>query len=250
MPPDGEVRSGARLVRIVELLAAGRERTAADIGERLDIPTTTVHRIMATLVRLRWVERTPGGQYRIGPSFLGASGLALGRSALVHLARPVLQQVAELSGAQSYLGVLAGTRVTYLARAAEGRAAKHAFGLGASQPLHCTSAGKLLLAHLPPHERDELVRTIELSRCTPRTITDRAELATELDHIRTQGYSEDSGELTEHWRSMAVPVLGADDAVVAAITCGGTPGTIPREDLGWVRHELATLVEGLSHQLG
>src|SRR5688500_4946731 len=115
---DAEVRSGARLASIVQLLA--RERRAlsgAEIAQALEIPATTAQRIMATLVRLRWVDRKSAGGYVLGAGFLGVSALALGRSALVHLAKPVLRQVADLSGLQSHLGVAAGRSVTFIARA-------------------------------------------------------------------------------------------------------------------------------------
>lgn len=249
MASDAEVRSGARLIRIVEALATRRgPLSGTEIASRLDIPPTTASRILATLVRMRWADRDAAGGYRLASGFVAISGLVVGRSTLIHLSKPVLEQVAELSGLQSHLGVLAGARVTFLARASRLTGDERPFHLGASQPIHCTAAGKLLFAFLRRAERDELFETLELKGYTPSTITDREALRAELEAIREKGYSVDPGEFSDFWRSQAVPVFRGDD-VVAAITCGGPADAVEPDKQGWVRHEMLTLAEELSHRL-
>jgi IclR family transcriptional regulator, pca regulon regulatory protein len=250
LAPEAEVRSGARLIRIVEMLAMERRPlTAGEIAERLAIPLSSAHRLLATLVNLRWAERKSARLYRIGPRLLGVGGLALGRSALVQAARPVLGGVAEISGLDSYLGVLVGDSVTYLARATGRGPDTPEFKLGALQPLHCTSAGKLLLAFLPQDEREALLKMLTLRQFTDRTILERDVLVAALDGIRENHYSIDTGEFNEFWRSVAVPVQGSDGDVVAAITCGGRPDRMTVEHQGWMRQEMSVLAEELSGQL-
>lgn len=247
---DAEVRSGGRLIGIVEMLSvARRPLSGREIGERLGIPTTTLHRIMGTLVRLRWVDRRPGGVYGPGPALLGLGGVVLGRSTLIQLARPILQQVADLSGLQSHLAVLAGRSVTYLARASGAGAEATDFKLGAVQPVHCTSAGKLLFALLPEVEEEEWLRSLVLRRYTSLTMIDQGEVRAELRRIRERGYSVDPGEYNDFWRSVAVPVLGTGQRPVAAITCGGPPEKMTIEHQGRMRQEMTLLADELSHQL-
>ncbi len=250
MQTETEVRSGARVIRIVELFAKERRAlTAGDIAERLKIPQTSVHRLLATLVAMRWAERKSGRLYQLGPGLLGVGGLSLGRSPLVQQARPVLNHIAELSRLDSYLAVLVGDAVTYIARESGPDSDKAEFKLGSLQPLHCTSAGKLLLAFLPDAEREEAIRRLPLRAYTARTLTIRDELVAELDRIRQHHYSADPGEYNEFWRSVAVPVTNASGEVIAALTCGGWAEKMTVEHQGWMRQEMSILAEELSGQI-
>ncbi|HEY7268278.1 MAG TPA: helix-turn-helix domain-containing protein, partial [Dehalococcoidia bacterium] len=87
MPNDTEVRSGARVIRIVEMFAKERRPlSAGEIAARLNIPQTSVHRLLATLVAMRWAERKSGRLYQLGAGVLGVGSLGIGRSTLIQLA--------------------------------------------------------------------------------------------------------------------------------------------------------------------
>jgi len=235
---------------MVELFTKERRPlTAGEVAARLQIPQTSVHRLLGTLVTMRWLERKSGRLYQLGPALLGVGGLSLGRSSLVQLARPVLGHVAEVSGLDSYLAVLVGDGVTYIARESGRLSERGPFKFGSLQPIHCTSAGKLLFAFLPEPERSALLESLPLRAHTDRSIIDRRELLAELERIRENGYSSDLGEYNEFWRSVAVPVVDGGGDVVAAITCGGRPEQMTVEHQGWMRQEMSTLAEELSGQL-
>jgi DNA-binding IclR family transcriptional regulator len=226
-----------------------RPLSAGEIASRLGIPQTSAHRLLATLVSMRWAERKAGRLYKIGPSVLGIGGLALGRSTLIQLARPVLGHIAELSRLDSELAVLVGDAITYVARASGAESERGEFRLGVLRPLHCTSAGKLLLALLPDREQSELIKIMSLRPYTERTILDRKELRTELDLIRSHRFSTDRGEYSEFWRSVAVPVWNSTGEVIAAMTCGGRPERMTVEHQDWLRQEMTILAEELSSQV-
>ena len=59
---------------------------------------------------------------------------------------------------------------------------------------HCTAAGKVLLASLPPEELEQALPD-ELVRFTAHTITDRDRLVQELARVRRRGYAEAREEL-------------------------------------------------------
>jgi DNA-binding IclR family transcriptional regulator len=226
-----------------------RPLTAGEIAARLNIPQTSVHRLLSTLVALRWAERKSGRLYQLGPGVLGVGGLGIGRSTLIQLSRPVLGHIAELSGLDSYLAVIVGDGVTYIARESGPRSERGEFKLGSLQPVYCTSAGKLLLAFLPDSERSEILDTIAFRPYTERTILDREHLRAELERIRESGYSTDPGEYNEFWRYVAVPITNSAGDVIAAITCGGRPEMMTVEHQGWIRQEMSVAAEELSSQL-
>jgi DNA-binding IclR family transcriptional regulator len=85
--------------------------------------------------------------------------------------------------------------------------------------MHCTASGKILLAAMKPAERRRVVDAIGLPAYTPHTITGRAAFDAELDHIAQKGFSLDREEFLLGMAAIAVPVVGMDGAVIAAVAC-------------------------------
>jgi IclR family pca regulon transcriptional regulator len=77
--------------------------------------------------------------------------------------------------------------------------------------------GRVLLANLPEDELEERLSRVEIRPLTARTVKDKDELGTILATTRKQGYAATDQELEEGLRSLAVPIRGGSDAVVAAL---------------------------------
>jgi DNA-binding IclR family transcriptional regulator len=85
---------------------------------------------------------------------------------------------------------------------------------------HCTASGKLMLAQM---SRDELLGYLDrykLKSHTPKTITRRNDLVSELNQIREKGFSLTCDELCDGVSALAVPILDPWGKVVAAIGAG------------------------------
>jgi DNA-binding IclR family transcriptional regulator len=247
------VRSVGRALKLVELLAEERRSLGvADIVASTGLPQATVHRLLGTLVGAGWVERSQyTSRYRLGPGILGTTAIALAHAPLLERGRGVLARLAALSGADSYLSVLVGRRVVFLERAAPAGDHLDDFHPGITQPAHCTAAGKALLASLTNPERARLLDDPRpLRRYTPATITDATDLEHELTAVRAAGYAIDQGEFKESWRSIAVPLLGVDRTVIAALSCGGPPQRMTPEKIESIRADVLLLAEELSRQVG
>jgi DNA-binding IclR family transcriptional regulator len=126
-----------------------------------------VHRLLATLVAEGLVEQDPhSGGYR-----LGIVVYELGEAVKVHLdlhaaAGPVLVQLREQTGESSQVGVLDGDEVVYVDRLESAHSLRLFTETGRRVPAHCTSSGKVLLAHRPEPEREEFLAR-PLARLTP-----------------------------------------------------------------------------------
>ena len=84
-------------------------------------------------------------------------------------------------------------------------------------PLHCSAIGKLYLALAPAPRRRRLLQSLELRRFTERTITDGARLDAELRQIRKEQVSFDREEYLVGVICMAVPVIGKNGELLAAL---------------------------------
>src|SRR5690606_27409345 len=88
-------------------------------------------------------------------------------------------------------------------------------------PAHATSLGRVLLAALPDAELDRAIaEALPLRACTERSVTDPAELKRRILQARRDGYCILDQELESGLRSIAVPLRGPGNEVVAALNVG------------------------------
>ena len=160
----------------------------SELARRLGLGKSGVHRLLTTLVAEGLVERDPHtGGYR-----LGIVMFELGEAVKVHLdlhaaAGPVLAHLREQIGESSQVGVLDGVEVVYVDRLESAHSLRLFTETGRRVPAHCTSSGKVLLAHRPEQEREAFLARGPLPRLTPHTIVEPSALRDELPTVRAQG---------------------------------------------------------------
>jgi IclR family pca regulon transcriptional regulator len=190
-----------------------------ELATQLRISSTAVHRMLATLAAVGWVEQNARtSRYRIGTRLLGVGAAALITHPIVQNGKSFLQRISDATGYDAFLSTLVGGRVVYLARV-HGRAGPELdFAAGVSMPAHAFADGKLLLAYLSPGER-QLIYDGGLLRYTERTIVEPAALEVELERIKAAGYAIDRGERFPKGRALAVPIFGPDGNPLLAMMC-------------------------------
>ena len=122
--------------------------------------------------------------------------------------------------------------------------------IGASNPVHCTSVGKAILAFLPRRADDRLVRRIRFERFTNRTIATAEALRAEIEKTRRRGYAVDDEELEEGLRCIAVPLLDAQRLPVAAVSVSGPSFRVTAQKLPSIANHLLQCVRGISMDMG
>jgi DNA-binding IclR family transcriptional regulator len=122
--------------------------------------------------------------------------------------------------------------------------------VGASNPLHCTSVGKAILAFLPEERIADILRRIRYERFTNRTIATAEALRVEIEKTRRRGYAVDDEELEEGLRCIAVPVLDAQRQPVAAVSVSGPSFRVTAQKLPLIANHLLQCVRGISADMG
>lgn len=249
--PDGlsSVRNAARLLKV--FLSREGSIGVSELARRLDLAKSTVHRLLTTLAAEGLIEQDPAsGGYR-----LGIVVFELGEAVRVHLdlhaaAGPVLVSLRAQTGESSQVGVLDGTEVVYVDRLESSQSLRLFTETGRRVPVHCTSSGKVLLAHLPPADRDALLERLPLRALTPHSLTDPDVLRAECEKVLRRGWAEAVNEREVGVASVAAPVRDADGRVVASISIGAPVlrlGAARRRELGAV---VAEAGEAVSRRLG
>ncbi|MCW2569965.1 MAG: IclR family transcriptional regulator, partial [Frankiales bacterium] len=91
--------------------------TLQQISDRSGLPRSTVHRILESLCRLRWLDHTGGG-YRLGMRSLELGGLAVAHNELREATAPLLHDLHLRTSTTAHLAILDRLDIVYLDRVA------------------------------------------------------------------------------------------------------------------------------------
>lgn len=232
------------LDRAIELLRlvveADDSLTHTDLVLESDLPGPTVSRLMGALTAGGLVERHTSGAYRGGELFAQYAERFDRTGALVSLASPFLEDVAEATGETINLAMPRGDEIAHVAQIDSRFVVGAINWVGVEVPGHCSSLGKVLYAWGSvrlPRGRLEIR--------TDRTIRTRAALERDLAAVRDRGFAITHGELEDGLVAVAAPVRDPSGRVVAAMGVSGPEFRIG-ERLEEIGVQLVGHADGLS----
>ena len=223
------VQSIKRSFALLRVLALGPVGVT-ELAERVDLPKSTVARLLASLEEEQAVEQTEsGGEYRLGPGLIDLAGSAPRGRNLVAAARPHLLELAESLDEVAGLSIIDGDQVYYLDQTESSSNIQVRDWTGEHAPLHAVPSGLAILAHLPEARRRAYLAG-PLAECTPWTMTDPDELRTRLEQVLSIGYVWTYEEFAEGINSVAAPIFEPDGRVDAALHVHGPAYRFPDPD--------------------
>lgn len=246
------VQSLARGLALLDSLAespAGISLT--DLCQQVGLSVSTAHRLLTTLEQQRYVRCDPATRrWSVGvQAFISGSAFVKARN-LVEIARPQLRALMEESGETANLAVLDGVEIVFLAQV-ECRQMMRALAFpGIRVPLHCSAAGKALLAAMPDRVLTEVLRQRGLPRFTPKTITTLFQLRRDIEQVQQRGYAVDDQEHSIGLRCVAAVIHDENREPVGAVSLSGPAVRLPDERIAGlgarVRHatEIITAAYG------
>lgn len=197
-----------------------------EIANQTGLPISTVARLLSTLEGLEAVERGPNrAGYRIGAGTIALVLQVPYHRHLTILARSYLLELAEATREAVGLCLLDGDWMHVVDLIRSPRRVQVADVAGERFPLHATSPGKVLLAHLSA-EAIERYLARPLQPFTAKTVTDPNRLRQQLATIREQGYAWAVEELDEI-AGVSAPIKDDTGKVVAAINVYGPAFRFP-----------------------
>lgn len=210
----------ARSFAILEHVAKSRVPVdVLDIIASLKLPKATAYRLVDWFVCQGYLSREPGRRRLIvGPRLTNLAFGALLSSMRNDTPHVVLARLVRTLNETCNIGTLLNGEVVYLDRVeAEDWPLRLHYTSGSRVPLHCSAIGKLYLALAAAPRRRRLLQSLELRRFTDSTITDGARLDAELRQVRKEQVSFDREEYLVGVICMAVPVIGKNGELLAAL---------------------------------
>lgn len=236
--PDGTAALSKGLTLLNTVADAPEPLRFNDLLRESGLPKPTFARILRTLIAFGLVRQDDSsGTYMLGRRFLELSHSVWDSFDLVSATQPELERLAADLGETVALCRLDGPMVQYLAeRSGNGLAVR--VETGRRVPIHCTAAGKALLAFQDPALGRALMEQIVFDRHTPTTITAPEPLLAELTLTRARGYALSFQENLPDVNSVAAPIIGRDGSPIGALVALGPSSRLDQGSIHPVGREL------------
>ena len=245
------LESADRVLRVLEVFHPNeRDLSLSEIADRLVLPRSSVHRLLAALLTHGFVERDPTTRrYRLGIRLFEIGSTAIHERGLHSAAHPVLETLATATGETCHLAVLSGAEAVYVYKIDGTSSFSMTSRVGGHAPCHATSIGKVLMAWAGEDLFRQVVST-GLRSFTSHTLSDATALEAELGRVRTEGYALDLEEYEEGLRCAAAPVRDHAGQVVAAIGIAGPGHRLTDENLRRLIPSVTSAATTISRNLG
>jgi IclR family transcriptional regulator, KDG regulon repressor len=219
-------RLGTKVTTSIQKVAQvlGVFRTCPSVGIRelarkTGLAPSDVHRIVASLAEIGYLEQEQSRKYSLGLEFLKLGRTAHQYSTLCRQATPFLRRLSEMAEVTVNLAIIdrREEKAFFVEQVDSLELLEIQYQVGSEASPYATSVGKVLFAHLASDAMNLRLKQ-SLQSMTRHTITDFAALEREFDNVRLRGYAIDREEVVNGICCVGTPVVDATGHVVAAIS--------------------------------
>ena len=204
----------------------------AEMAQILDIPKSTLYRIIRTLNDYGLVEEIDSsGHYKLGYRTLVLARSVEEQDLLIKIALPEMRKLADISKETILLTTIVNDKSICIERVESDAPIKLTSEKGRIMPLHAGASGKVILAFLPPKKRYHLIYETPLEALTERTITEPQKLEADLEKIRENGYAFSNSEMNVGASAVAAPIFDDRKSVIGGLTIAGPEQRMNRKRL-------------------
>jgi len=214
------VQSLDRTFDILQILSDEQHGlTLAQISERLDLPKSTVHRLLGVLLQRAFVRKAPEtNRYRLGPGFIGLCSHYLNNLELKTESSPFMAELSRTTGNTVFLAIRQHDKMVYIDSEEQVNSLRKYSIIGQQKPLFCTSLGKALLMGLTDDEIRMLLAHEAFEKRGPYTHSNMESLLQDIRECRRRGWALDNQEAEPDINCVAAPILDYRGDVIASIS--------------------------------
>lgn len=194
-----------------------RSFSIAELAEAINLPPSTVHRILQTFCEKKYVLRDERSHtYRLGPALIPLGKAAASGIRLQDAAHPILAALSSKTEEDSYLVIPVGNKGLVIDKMDGPNHLKVVEEFGYEMYLHCGAIRKVLLAYQSPAFIDEYLQTAILhDHAFP--LTQPSDLREELKRIRQSGYAITYGDYVNDAVGIGAPVFNSEGELAGSM---------------------------------
>ncbi|MBN2551592.1 MAG: IclR family transcriptional regulator [Spirochaetales bacterium] len=244
------VRTIEKCFSVLEHIAGRQPVRIPEIVQALGMNRGNVHRLVATLERLGYVERLQDGKIRLSYRIFKMGSTVPRSRKLDEVTRPFMHRLSELSDETVNLGVPYGHSVIYLDKVEAKQYLRLDHQIGELDPLYCTALGKVLLCGFSEEELEDYLASVELRPRTENTIHTREELRKEIQVVCARGYALDLKELDLNLHCIAAPICDHSNRIIAALSISGPSIRFTEEEIDRLIAPMLEIAAAVSREMG
>ncbi|HLW91754.1 MAG TPA: IclR family transcriptional regulator [Roseiarcus sp.] len=255
-PEDGEtgdvVQSVDRAMALLDVLGEDEEGyRLRDLSIRTGLSPSTVHRLLTTLERRRFVEfDQTEGAWHVGRQAFAIGSAFVRRRNFVAPALPFLKRLRDLTHETANLGVADDGEVVVLTQVESREIMRAITRVGGRAPMVTSGLGKAILATYSDEDVAAIIRRHGMKRLTPKSVTRAGDLRDVLEQARRDGYALDDEEYLAGLRCVAAVVYNDQAEAMAAISVSGLASRVPSERLPQLGRLVSEVAQELTVALG
>jgi IclR family transcriptional regulator, acetate operon repressor len=241
------VQSVDRAMAILDALGDDEEGyRLRDLAIRTGLSPSTVHRLLTTLERRRFVEfDQTDGAWHVGRQTFSIGSAFVRRRNFVAPALPFLRRLRDLTHETANLGVADDGEVVVLTQVESREIMRAITKVGGRAPMVTSGLGKAILATYSDEDVVAIIQRHGMRRLTPKSVIRAGDLRGVLDVVRRDGYALDDQEYLMGLRCVAAVVYNDQAEALAAISVSGLASRVPSERLP----QLGKLVRDTAREL-
>jgi len=255
------IEVGGQLLRA--LVHHGRPMALKDLAREADMAPAKAHPYMVSFGRLGLIEQDrSNGHYQLGPLALQLGLISLQQANPVHVATPLIAELAQEIGQTVAIAVW-GARGATIVRIAESPSPVHVnMRHGTVFSLTSTASGRIFGAYL---DAAVVKAQVEEERRREKTRGSASEepgmppapatppwkaFEAQLEDVRRRGLSRSEGEIIPGINAMSAPVFDHTGAIVLGLTVIGPAGVLDTAWNGALARALKHCADEVSQRLG
>jgi IclR family transcriptional regulator, KDG regulon repressor len=225
------------------------ELSMTQISEEVQMHKSTVHRLLLTLEKKRFVQRDPlTSLYRPGIRLLQLAYLTLEKNDLRQVAAPFMHRLLDQHLETVDLSIFDGVDVVFLDVLESQQRIRLAAATGQRLPAFCTASGKAFLAFMP----DDVVKRIlehGMAKYTPFTPTSVKAVLDDLHDTRERGFAISEQEYEDGINAVCAPILDSSGKPIAALAVAGPAYRLTLEHMREIGPSVMATTQEISREI-
>jgi DNA-binding IclR family transcriptional regulator len=199
---------------------AAPHRSIEQLARSLGTSPSLTRRMLRTLEQHRLVRQTQDGpeHYELGLAWLRLADVRRRQVDMRQLALPVMRRMRDALNETVILAIRVGARRVNIDYVESTQVFRRLSQPGFEAPLHIGSAGRTLMAGLPPDQLEQYLGSVPLVGFRTNTPVSKTELIKQLDGVRKDGFAVSFREITSDTAAVAAPIRDHTGEIVASVT--------------------------------
>jgi len=249
---EKNVQTLDRSLDILEVLSQAEEPLGVtEIGNRVGLHKSTVHRILQTLAYRGYVEKEKDrDRYQLGIKIVELGIKFFDDLQIRKVAEPFLSDLAKEFDEVVHLVLSDEGEIVYLDKMEGSQVISMRSRVGRRAPMHCTAVGKAILASLSEEEARHILLTKGMPQLTQKTKTSVEEILQEFPDIRRQKVALDNEENELGIICLGTPVFDYSGRPIGGVSVSGPASRMHEKGLEQIAEALRKIGEDISTKLG